>query len=179
MRYIITVLFIVLSPIFTKSATHLNPETFWEHVTYGSFDLPEITVRPTAAADIELLARLLYSECGLEPDLGILLVGCVVDNRMRYKNKSLHHVIYERGQFDGVRKKHFKDFYKYSYPAAERNKQRCREIAKLVLKGFNILPIEVQYYANECASTDRNWINHISQYTYVHYNNHTFYYTEL
>lgn len=59
--------------------------------------------------DVLLLAKLIYSEAGDEPNKGKLAVGEVVINRMNKLGKSLEDIIFEKNQFDGVKTHWFKE----------------------------------------------------------------------
>lgn len=66
----------------------------------------DILMNPNVAQgsneQIELLARLIYSEAGNEPYLGKVAVGNVVLNRIRENSISMEDVIFDKNQFDGV-----------------------------------------------------------------------------
>jgi N-acetylmuramoyl-L-alanine amidase len=148
----------------TTTLNTSNLKDVYFNLTFGTYDLPEVEV--VAYHDqAKLLARLIFCESGHEPLLGKLAVGQVVLNRMAYKDKSMSYIIHQKGQFDGVNTHLF-----YKAPNSE-----SILAAKLILAGVKVLPDEITYFANECVSTDTPWIKHISQYTYVTIQNHTFY----
>ncbi len=52
--------------------------------------------------EVDLLARLIYSEAGNQPYMGKVAVGNVVLYRSRENNESIESVIYSKNQFDGI-----------------------------------------------------------------------------
>ena len=69
----------------------------------------EVTAKRKTYTEAEkiLLAKIIYAESPHEPYEGKLGVGNVVVNRANRKNISIREVIFQRGQFDGVRSKRF------------------------------------------------------------------------
>lgn len=166
----------LLFPFLTSSKVTLNPETFWYNVTYGSFDLPPIEVTSIKNTDLYYLAPLLFSECGYEPFEGVIAVGNVVTYRAEVKNRSIKSVILSPGQFDGIHTKNFIDFYKNSGKYhVEKAKKRCIELAKLILKGYRVIPKGIYYYSNECTATDNTHQMYVEPHRYITINNHSFY----
>lgn len=118
---------------------------------------------------VELLARLIYSEAGGEDYEGQLAVGNVVLNRMERKNKSLKYIIYQKGQFDGIRSSRFK--YKYK---SDSRYHLSKKAAKMLLLGLRILPKTVEFFHNPETSTDTSWTKYLSRYKYKNIGNHLF-----
>lgn len=87
-------------------------------------------------SDIELLARIMRAEALGEGEVGMLLVGNVVVNRVKAQCKpfksvnTVSKVIYQKGQFAGVGTRLFK-----SYPTA-----RERKLAKKCLDYYTKWP---------------------------------------
>lgn len=75
--------------------------------------------------DIDLLARLINSEAGNQPYMGKLAVGNVVIYRSQIKGCSIHDVVFQSGQFDGVTTEKFTDNYS----------EECKKAAIEVLQG--------------------------------------------
>ena len=118
---------------------------------------------------VELLARLIYSEAGGESYLGMLAVGNVVSNRMENNNHSLAKVIYQKGQFDGVRSSTFK--YKYK---KDKRYLICIKAATEILNGRRVLKQTIEFFFNPETSTDSKWIAKIKKYKEIQIDNHLF-----
>lgn len=139
------------------------------NVTYTAH-ISTITVSASKEDDVELLARLIYSEAGNQPYLGKVAVANVVMNRQELHGKSLRQIIYARGQFDGIRTKHFRHTpNKESYDAAY----------DVLVNKKRILPLSVVYFANERISTDKSWIRRVRNNKYKDIYDHTFYHEPL
>lgn len=176
MRNVKIIIIILLLPFFSSSKVTLNPDTFWDNVIYGEFNLPEVTVTSIKSTDLYYLAPLLFSECGYEPDLGIIAVGNVVTYRAEVKKRSIKSIILQPGQFDGIHTKNFTDFYKDSGKYhVEQAKKRCIELGKLILKGYRVIPRGIYYYSNECSATDDEHQQYVEPHRYITINNHSFY----
>lgn len=132
----------------------------------------EVTAKRKTYTDKELylLARLVYAESGGEPYDGKLAVANVVVNRMQRKGYTLKEVIYQKGQFDGIRSKRFKAVYKGEEVAF----QECLKAAETILEGERVIPYSVQYFHNPVTSTDNKWIRHIERYKYKKIGRHLF-----
>ena len=121
--------------------------------------------------DVDLLARIMRAEALAEGDLGMLMVGNVVVNRvladcLTFKNtNSIYNAIYQKNQFVGTTSSLFQ--------AASTTKEK--ELAKRVLKGEYYHPAtnSLWFYApgsnSSCKST---WYN---QKISGKYKNHCFY----
>jgi len=142
-------------------------DLYFSNITMMGGNLSEVIVsyQQPELEDIALLARLIYCESGYEPFLGKLAVGQVVLNRMKMFNQTMSQVVYEKGQFDGVRTKYF-----YRQPNEE-----SYEAARKLLYDTRILPEDVVYFANPIASTDKGWLRKIRDHRYLAIANHTFY----
>ena len=169
MRYAIILSILLI----TSSFRGVYKPTF--KVTYlSTLPLVEVTVEEVEKKDVLLLARLINSEAKWEPFEGKLAVGQVVVNRINSSQFSyatnLSTTIYEKKQFDGIRTKYFRE---------KPNLESIRA-ARLVLIGRKVLPDNCFFYANEKASTDKDWINYLSKhYSKKVINNHTFYIKKL
>lgn len=120
--------------------------------------------------DLLLLAKLIYSESPHEPYLGKLAVANVVINRSHRTGKSIKYVIYQKGQFDGIRSKRFKRVAK----GDEKAFQDCLQAATEILNGKTILPSTVEFFHNPKTSTDSKWVRKISKYRYKLIGRHLF-----
>lgn len=143
------------------------------HVDYDNIDylykinLPEIIVFPEPDQDdVILLAKLLNGECPHEPFLGQVAVINTVQHRMRRKKQSMKSIVYQKGQYDGVRTSRFR-----ANPKSE-----LIEVARAALIGYpEVVPYGVQFFANEKIATDTKWINSKQKDKYLTIGNHTFY----
>lgn len=80
--------------------------------------------------DLDLLARLIYSEAGSEPYLGKVAVANVVLYRVRENKQTLEEVIYAQNQFDGVETNQF----------TNKPPQESINAAIEALNGVNVVP---------------------------------------
>lgn len=147
-----------------------------KNITYtATLDTVEIKTSKTSktfkvdSKEVKLLARLIYSEAGGEPYKGKLAVGNVVLNRMNRKKTSLYKIIFQKGQFDGVRTSRFK--YKYK---VDKSYQTCIKAATELLNGLRVIPNTVEFFHNPITSTDTGWTRKISKYKYRQIGNHLF-----
>lgn len=118
---------------------------------------------------VELLARLIYSEANGEPYRGKLAVGNVVLNRAERKGVSLYKIIFQKGQFDGIRTSRFKHKYK-----DDESYQICLKAATELLNGLRVIPNTVEFFHNPTTSTDTGWTRKISKYKHRQIGNHLF-----
>ncbi len=120
--------------------------------------------------ELDLLARIMRAEALAEGDLGMLMVGNVVTNRviancLTFKDiDSITDAIYQKNQFSGINS----SLYQASPTTLEKN------LAKRVLKGEYYYPAThaLWFYApgdNDCKQT---WYN---QALAGRYKNHCFY----
>lgn len=120
--------------------------------------------------DIEWLARTIYAEAAGESFEGKLGVGNVILNRCENRQKSIVYIIFEKGQFDGVRTKWFKTKYKTDEVYHE-----CVWAAIKLLKGYRIFKKKsVEYFHNPKISTDSKWIKYIEKFREIQIDNHLF-----
>lgn len=120
--------------------------------------------------DVELLARIMRAEALNEGELGMLMVGNVVVNRVladchTFKNiKTIYEAIYQKNQFVGTSSSLFQ-----SSPS---NKEK--ELAKRVLEGEYFYPAThaLWFYAPGKNSCKNTWY---SQALSGQYKNHCFY----
>lgn len=126
--------------------------------------LPVITVYPED--QVEMLARLIYSEAGNQSYDGMLAVGNVVSNRMEYFEKPIEEIIFKPRQFDGVKTRHFK----------QPIDSTCYLAAKEILSGITVLPPSILYYANAKIAADRKWIRQVKRFKAYTIQDHDFYY---
>ncbi len=122
-------------------------------------------------AELDLLARLIRAEALAEGELGMLMVGNVVTNRvladcLTFKDiNSIYNAIYQKNQFVGVNSSLFQ--------AAPTTKEK--ELAKRVLDGEYYYPATnaLWFYApGNNASCKSKWYN---QNLAGKYKNHCFY----
>lgn len=122
-------------------------------------------------AELDLLARLIRAEALAEGELGMLMVGNVVTNRvladcLTFKNiNSIYNAIYQKNQFVGINSSLFQ-----AAPTAKE-----KELAKRVLDGEYYYPATnaLWFYApDNNASCSSKWYN---QNLAGKYKNHCFY----
>lgn len=120
--------------------------------------------------DVELLARIIRAEALAEGDLGMLMVGNVVVNRvladcLTFKNiNNVYDAIYQKNQFVGTESSLFQ--------ASPTTKEK--ELAKRVLSGEYYYPAtnSLWFYAPGKTSCRTTWYN---QALAGSYKNHCFY----
>lgn len=158
MRYVINLatLLLIITPL--KANLHT--------VTEAPFVVPT----KCNETELKLLAKLIYSESPHEPYLGKLAVGNVVINRMSRTGKSMKKIIFQKGQFDGVRSKRFKRVRK----GDEQAFKECVNAAKEILEGRIVLPNTIEFFHNPKTSTDSKWVRKISKYRYKKIGRHLF-----
>jgi len=156
MRYVCILLFILLPSLVSSSHKDRIPTVI----------LPEVTVRPPMPNrdSIELLARLIYAESNGEPFDGQVAVANTVIYRSWRKNRSYHDIVFQKGQYDGVRTKYFNRTPKPEHLRA----------AYYALIGYKAIPYGVQYFHNKRIATDTKWVKYLSKHEYKTIGNHTF-----
>lgn len=120
--------------------------------------------------DVELLARIIRAEALAEGDLGMLMVGNVVVNRvladcLTFKNvNTVYDAIYQRNQFVGIESSLFQ-----ASPTAKE-----KELARRVLNGEYYYPAtnSLWFYAPGKSSCKKIWYD---QDLAGAYKNHCFY----
>ena len=121
--------------------------------------------------DVDMLARIMRAEAQNEGDLGMLMVGNVVLNRvlancLTFKNvRSIHDAIYQKNQFVGVNSS--------LYQAAATSYEK--DLAKRILNGEYYYPATnaLWFYAPSKGSSCKNtWYD---QKLAGKYKNHCFY----
>lgn len=126
---------------------------------------------PYNSKEIDLLARIMRAEALAEGDLGMLMVGNVVTNRvladcLTFKNiNSINEAIYQKNQFVGTQGSLFQ--------ASPTTKEK--ELAKRVLSGEYYYPATnaLWFYApGKNSSCSQTWYN---QRLSGSYKNHCFY----
>ena len=144
----------------------------WNYTTSKTKEIYFTSIKIEKKIDqkqVELLARLIYSEANGEPYKGKLAVGNVVLNRAERKGVSLYKVIFQKGQFDGIRTSRFK--YKYK---DDKSYQICIKAATELLNGLRVIPHTVEFFHNPITSTDTGWTKKISKYKHKQIGNHLF-----
>lgn len=156
MRYVCILLLILLPSLVSSSHKDRIPTVI----------LPEVTVRPPMPNrdSIELLARLIYAESNGEPFLGQVAVANTVIYRSWRKNKTYKEIVFQEGQYDGVRTKYFNRTPKPEHLRA----------AYYALIGYKAVPYGVQYFHNKAIATDTKWVKYLSKHEYKTIGNHTF-----
>jgi len=141
----------------------LNQET---NDTLYTVSLPEveITSQLPIRGDVVLLAKLINGEAPYEPYEGQLAVASVVVNRMAYLKKDLAAVVFQRGQFDGVRSKRFKTWTREQYRIAY----------KALVGGQTNIPSSVLFFHNKKTSTDTKWVRTLKRYEWRQIGHHMF-----
>ena len=135
--------------------------------TLYTASLPEIEIsaKLPIRGDVVLLAKLINGEAPYEPYEGQLAVASVVVHRMAYLKKDLTSVVFQRGQFDGIRSKRFKTWTREQYKIAY----------KALVGGVTNVPSSVIFFLNEKTSTDTAWVRVLKRYRWKTIGNHTFY----
>lgn len=121
--------------------------------------------------ELELMARIMRAEALSEGDLGMLMVGNVVTNRvlancLTFKNiRSVTDAIYQANQFSGINSSLFQ-----SSPTTKE-----KDLAKRVLRGEYFYPATnaLWFYAPTTGSSCKN--NWYGQNLAGRYKNHCFY----
>lgn len=112
-----------------------------------------------------LIAKCVCSEAIGEIYDGKVGVANVIYNRHVNRKQSINDVIYEPGQFDGIKNKYFKRSPTYD----------CKKAVKQIFIDSNfILPLSVEYFHNKEKSTDKKHVDSVEQYIYTIIGNHTF-----
>jgi spore germination cell wall hydrolase CwlJ-like protein len=114
---------------------------------------------------LKLQAKLLNAEAGGEGLIGQILCGEVVSNRVVNKSMSLSEVIFKPYQFCGAKSRRFN-----LTPSVS-----CYLASMLSLSGSNILPENIEHFANAAIATDKSWINHPDTKVIRKNGKHTFY----
>lgn len=128
--------------------------------------LPEVEIKSELPirGDVVLLAKLINGEAPYEPYEGQLAVASVVINRMAYLGKDLTSVVFQRGQFDGVRSKRFKTWTREQYRIAY----------KALVAGQTNIPSSVLFFHNKKTSTDTKWVKTLKKYEWKQIGEHMF-----
>jgi len=124
----------------------------------------EISAKLPIRGDVVLLAKLINGEAPYEPYEGQLAVASVVVHRMAYLKKDLTSVVFQRGQFDGVRSKRFKTWTREQYKIAY----------KALVGGVTNVPSSVLFFHNKKTSTDTKWVKTLRKYEWKTIGGHTF-----
>lgn len=112
-----------------------------------------------------LAAKCVCSETIGEEYKGKVAVANVIYNRQVNRNQTISEVIYDPGQFDGIKNKYFKQKPTYE----------CKKAVKEIFIDSNfILPLSVEYFHNRKLSTDIHHVNKVEQYIYNIIGRHTF-----
>lgn len=148
----------LIIPFFLHTA---EPDTLY------TASLPEVEIKADLPirGDVVLLAKLINGEAPYEPYEGQLAVASVVVHRMAYLKKDLTSVVFQRGQFDGIRSKRFKTWTREQYKIAY----------KALVTGITNVPSSVIFFLNENTSTDTAWVRTLKRYKWKTIGNHTFY----
>lgn len=156
MKYVCVLLFILFPSLVMTSHIERLPTIL----------LPEITVRPEKPDQdsIYLLARLIQAEANNEPFKGQVAVANTVIYRSWRKNKSIRDIVFQKGQYDGIRSEYFK----------RKPKDQHLRAAYYALIGYKAIPYGVQYFHNKQIATDTKWVRYLSNYEYKTIGNHTF-----
>lgn len=130
----------------------------------SSLPVVEIISKLPARGDCVLLAKLINAEAPYEPYEGQWAVASVVHNRMNFAKKPLVDVVFQTGQFDGIRSSRFKTWTTEQYKIAFR----------VLVKNETNLPKSVLFFHNKKTSTDKGWVATLSKYEYKTIGGHTF-----
>ena len=134
--------------------------------TLYTASLPEVEIKSKLPirGDVVLLAKLINGEAPYEPYEGQLAVASVVVNRMAYLGKDLSSVVFQKGQFDGVRSKRFKTWTREQYRIAY----------KALVAGQTNIPSSVLFFHNKKTSTDKRWARTLRKYEWKQIGGHMF-----
>lgn len=134
--------------------------------TLYTASLPEVEIKSNLPirGDVVLLAKLINGEAPYEPYEGQLAVASVVVNRMAYSGKDLSSVVFQRGQFDGIRSKRFKTWTREQYRIAY----------KALVAGQTNIPSSVLFFHNKKTSTDTKWVKTLKRYEWKQIGGHMF-----
>lgn len=134
--------------------------------TLFTYSLPEIEIKSELPirGDVVLLAKLINGEAPYEPYEGQLAVASVVVNRMAYTGKDLSTVVFQRGQFDGIRSKRFNTWTRDQYRIAY----------KALVAGQTNIPASVLFFHNKKTSTDTKWVKALRKYEWRQIGGHMF-----
>lgn len=130
----------------------------------ASLPLVEIKGNLPVRGDVVLLAKLINAEAPTEVYDGQWAVASVVRNRMDFANKPLVDIVFQSGQFDGIRSSRFKTWTTEQYRIAFR----------VLVKNERNLPKSVLFFHNKKTSTDRGWVATLSKFEYKTIGGHTF-----
>lgn len=130
----------------------------------SSLPVVEIISKLPARGDCVLLAKLINAEAPYEPYEGQWAVASVVRNRMDFANKPLVDIVFQSGQFDGIRSSRFKTWTSEQYKIAFR----------VLVKNERNLPKSVLFFHNKKTSTDKGWVATLSKYEWKTIGGHTF-----
>lgn len=130
----------------------------------SSLPVVEIISKLPARGDCVLLAKLINAEAPYEPYEGQWAVASVVHNRMNFAKKPLVDIVFQTGQFDGIRSKRFNTWTREQYKIAFR----------VLVKNETNLPKSVLFFHNKKTSTDKGWVATLSRYEFKTIGGHTF-----
>lgn len=130
----------------------------------SSLPVVEIISKLPARGDCVLLAKLINAEAPYEVYEGQWAVASVVRNRMDFANKPLVDIVFQSGQFDGIRSSRFKTWTSEQYKIAFR----------VLVKNERNLPKSVLFFHNKKTSTDKGWVKTLAKYEWKTIGGHTF-----
>lgn len=147
---------ILLLPLLFYGVHLPKGKVFTTDITYFAGNLPEVTITGTrihvptyTENELHRAARCVCGEARGESIFGQVAVANVILNRMRRHDRTILQVIYRPGQFDGA-------YFRKALPS-------CRRAVEMVfLKGIEVLPPQVYYFANHETSTDKGWIKRLT-----------------
>jgi len=147
----------------------LNTNPVEDTLYTASLPEVEISAKLPIRGDVVLLAKLINGEAPYESYEGQLAVASVVVHRMAYLKKDLTSVVFQRGQFDGVRSKRFKTWTREQYKIAY----------KALVGGVTNVPSSVLFFHNKKTSTDTKWVRTLRKYEWKTIGGHTFCHSKL
>lgn len=145
--------------------TYKQEDTLYQ----SSLPVVEIKSKLPARGDCVLLAKLINAEAPYEPYEGQWAVASVVRNRMDFAKKPLVDIVFQSGQFDGIRSSRFKTWTSEQYKIAFR----------VLVKNETNLPKSVLFFHNKKTSTDKKWVTTLSKYEFKQIGNHMFCHSKL
>lgn len=154
--------------LFLCTSTTLTPSHTYEHRLIPTITLPEIIVKPVDTEELELLARLIFSEDGHQGFESNAIVAQTVIYKTQKYNTDIYGAIfktYSKG----------KAYYgAYTHNMHKKPTQTNYEAARAVLKGYRPAPHGVAYFIGKNDNPNTKWYKYISQYTWEQVGYHVY-----
>lgn len=151
----------VLTSVFQESSFTYDEQAQRAEVTLGERLLLS-AAEFYNAADLDLIARVIYHEARYEPMVGKVALGNVITNRVAHKKfpNNVYDVLHARNQFTVVNRSVF---------WSQTPNEACYNAAKLALEGTTILPTAVYYNVkgmNSWAARNRPLVGTIGNHSF-------------